>query len=91
VDDLGPQRAIQAGYCVHCCGETSELTICCLGGTAMLYKLDNKKKDLVRVSLSDLAVANWKEKDLENVLSKKISLVFREDQLMVISQERQWQ
>lgn len=61
----------------------------------MLYLLekDNKTKEpnLQPIALSSLMEAGWREKDLENILSKNLSLVLRENQLMVIAQERQWQ
>jgi len=61
----------------------------------MLYLLartvGSKEPDLKEVSVSSLENANWTEKNLENVLSKRIDLVLRESQLMVIFQERQWQ
>jgi len=62
----------------------------------MLYHITKKNAasdaaKLQPVSLSDLSVAGWKEKDLENVLAKRIDYVIRGDQLMVIFQERQFQ
>ena len=49
------------------------------------------RHELKPVPLSRLSDAGWTEKDLENVLAGRIELILREDQLMVISQERKWQ
>jgi len=62
----------------------------------MLYHLTKKNKEtdpaeLKPVRLSALSKAGWEEKDLENVLAKKIEYVIRGDQLMVIFQERRFQ
>lgn len=57
----------------------------------MLYELvtqANGSKDIQEVELSSLGAAGWKEKDLENLLVGRISMILREEQLMVISQER---
>lgn len=61
----------------------------------MLYHInkndDSNSLELKPVNLSNLSEAGWKEKDLEDVLAKKIEYVIRSDQLMVIFQERQFQ
>jgi hypothetical protein len=62
----------------------------------MLYHITKKQENSDTASfdpvpLSKLAKAGWKEKDLENVLAKRIEYVVRGDQLMVIFQERRFQ
>ena len=62
----------------------------------MLYHITKKNQstaplELKPVPLSVLSNAEWKEKDLEDVLAKKIDYLIRGDQLMVIFQERQFQ
>lgn len=61
----------------------------------MLFWLSHKDRtglaEIGPVLLSTLARAGWLEKDLENVLSTRIPDVLRENQLMVIFQERRRQ
>jgi hypothetical protein len=61
----------------------------------MIYKLFKKNAGnpvaLEMVSLSTLSAAGWTEKDLEDTLAKRIELVLREDQLMIVAQERKRQ
>lgn len=60
----------------------------------MLFRIAGSAKAgdtaLVPVALSTLKDADWTEKALEDVLARRIQDVLREDQLMVISQERAW-
>lgn len=48
---------------------------------------NNGSAQIVEVDVSSLSAAKWTEKDLENLLAKRIELVVPEDDLMVISQE----
>src|SRR6202011_2111772 len=58
----------------------------------MLFRLQLKPEaGLKEVPLSSLDQAGFKEKDLEDILAKRLELVLQEDQLLVISQERKWQ
>lgn len=61
----------------------------------MLFWLSHKERtgtaEIGPVLLSTLEKAGWLEKDLENVLSARIPDVLRENQLMVIFQERRRQ
>jgi hypothetical protein len=61
----------------------------------MLFWLSHKNRtgvaEIGPVLLSTLEKAGWLEKDLENVLSARIPDVLRENQLMVIFQERRRQ
>jgi hypothetical protein len=60
----------------------------------MLYELTGnakEKKNLLAVSLAKLEDAKWSEKDLENLLIVRLNDIIREDQLMVIFQERKGQ
>lgn len=60
----------------------------------MLYKWINpgiEDSNIDKVKEISLASSNLKEKDLENILAKKIDDLVRTDQLMVIMQERQRQ
>ncbi|MGB2728844.1 MAG: EVE domain-containing protein [Halobacteriota archaeon] len=58
----------------------------------MLYKIDRKNKDdLKGVKSKTLAQIGWKEKDLENLISKNLPRFIPENQLMIIFQERQRQ
>jgi hypothetical protein len=61
----------------------------------MLFWLSHKNRtgvaEIGPVLLSTLETAGWLEKDLENVLSARIPDVLRENQLMVIFQERRRQ
>ncbi len=56
----------------------------------MLFKLDQTNKDYLKgVKTATLDQIHWTEKDLENLISKNLSLFIPENQLMVIFQERQ--
>jgi hypothetical protein len=58
----------------------------------MLYYLSaTDKSALTDVRPSTLQQLGWDEKDLENLVSKHIDRVVREDQLLVIHQERRYQ
>lgn len=61
----------------------------------MIYKLsgrsDGDHPAFVDVPLATLKDAGWREKDLEDYLAQNITKLLREDQLMVISQERRGQ
>lgn len=57
----------------------------------MLYKWDSagtSSSDIEKVKEVTLASSGLKEKDLENIIAKKIDELVRTDQLMVIMQER---
>jgi hypothetical protein len=63
-----------------------------LEGAKMLFKIDQKNRDYLRaVKSTSLAQIGWKEKDLENLISKNLPLFIPENQLMIIFQERQMQ
>lgn len=60
----------------------------------MLYKWVNPKlanSDIDKIKEISLASSDLKEKDLENIIAKRIDELVRTDQLMVIMQERQRQ
>jgi hypothetical protein len=58
----------------------------------MLYYLDPADKSaLSEVRPSSLHNLGWSEKDLENLVSRHIDRIVREDQLLVIHQERRYQ
>lgn len=58
----------------------------------MLFYLDeNDKSVLSEVPASTLEQFGWLEKDLEELVAKHIDKVVREDQLLVIHQERRYQ
>lgn len=55
----------------------------------MLFHLDKDNKEhLKQVKISTLSQFNFSEKDLEDIISKNISRVIPENQLMVLFQER---
>lgn len=60
----------------------------------MLYKWNNPasdNSDVIKLKEISLAASGLREKDLENIIAKRIDDLVRTDQLMVIMQERQWQ
>jgi len=60
----------------------------------MLFKWNeagSASSDIEKVKEVTLRSAGVKEKDLENIIAKKIDELVRTDQLMVIMQERSWQ
>ncbi|WP_018233695.1 PDDEXK family nuclease [Thioalkalivibrio thiocyanodenitrificans] len=57
----------------------------------LFYLDDHDKTSLTEVPASSLATLGWLEKDLEEMLAKHIDKVVREDQLLVIHQERRYQ
>ena len=60
----------------------------------MLYKWINPgtvNSDIDKIKEVSLASSGLKEKDLENILARRIDELVRTDQLMVIMQERQRQ
>lgn len=58
----------------------------------MLYKLDLKNNSIKPLGYNDLSNHNKKEKDLENLIASSLfEVLFEENNLMVIFQERQWQ
>ena len=58
----------------------------------MLYEIKQDEKDyLQQVKSIKLYDIDWKEKDLENIISKNIPLFIPENQLMILAQERQHQ
>lgn len=54
----------------------------------LFYLNDNDKKVLETVKRTNLASINWKEKDLENLISHNIEKIISSDGLMTIFQER---
>lgn len=54
----------------------------------LFYLNDNNKKYLEAVKRTNLASVNWKEKDLEDLISHNIEKIISKDSLMVIFQER---
>jgi hypothetical protein len=57
----------------------------------MLFKLNENKESYTRVRRTNLAEIGWKEKDLENLLSKNIQDLIWSNDLMTISTEIQGQ
>ncbi|MBQ9762784.1 MAG: hypothetical protein IJV92_00265 [Phascolarctobacterium sp.] len=56
----------------------------------MLYKLNNNKLEIMK--FDDFRAKGWSEKDLENLLAENLmNIVFEDNQLMPVFQERQWQ
>lgn len=54
----------------------------------LFYLNDSNKKLLETVKRSNLALINWTEKDLEDLIANNISKIISEDTLMTIFQER---
>lgn len=54
----------------------------------LFYLNDSNKKTLETVKRSNLALINWIEKDLEDLIANNISKIISEDTLMIIFQER---
>ncbi|MDI9504799.1 MAG: hypothetical protein GX246_02050 [Clostridiales bacterium] len=57
----------------------------------MLYKLNTTKKDYLKVNRVRLSAIGWKEKDLQELLSKHIQDLISINDLMVIFVERSFQ
>jgi len=58
----------------------------------MLFTLnDSKKQEIGSLKRTTFHAIHWKEKDLENLIAANIETLIPENQLMVVSQETQWQ
>jgi hypothetical protein len=58
----------------------------------MLFYLDHQNRtNLERVQSTTLQARGWTERDLENLIAHHIDRIIREDDLLVISQERSYQ